>query len=161
MSQIPAVNESGMFRDYSYDISVNNLVLNAIRQCDQFQSSLAGDIVSADDRCGRVFEVLRVLTAGLLQDVVNGHNAIANFCLMHVHRWLLCKQALCYHPLLLRVVHRMTRIVLNSVSQSIEHYPQMCQELRRFGLHVIYADVNRLVVGTRRYTLPDSQQTIT
>ena len=119
MAPIPAVNESGMVRSFVFDVSVHNLVLNAIRQCDQLQSSLAGDVVSADDRCGHVFEVLRLFIAGLLQDVVSEHSSIANFALMHVHRWLLCRQALCFHPLLVRVVHRLTKILLNSVIPEI------------------------------------------
>lgn len=122
MSSIPAVNESGLFRSFVFDVSVHNLVLDAIRQCDQLQSSLAGDVVSADDHCGHVFEVLRLFLAGLLQDVVAEHNSIANFALMHVHRWLCCRQALCFHPLLVRVVHRLSTILMHSVIPKIAPY---------------------------------------
>lgn len=36
----------------------------------------------------------------------------------------------------------------------------MCSEMKRLGLQVIYADETRMVLGTRRFSLEDSRQTM-
>ena len=112
---LPAVNVSAMARSFVFDVALHNLVLDAVRQCDRLPAGSGESAVGPEDRCGRAFEVLRVHVSALLGEVVSAHSATANFALMHLPRWLRRRQALCFHPLLLRVVQRLAGRVLRGV----------------------------------------------
>lgn len=110
-----SVNEPGVYRDFCYELKLCNLCINSIKQCDFLQENLNGDIVNADDGCGKSFEILRLLVVRYLQDVANKKDQIANFLLMNLERWLLNRDSLLYNPLILRVVYRLMKLMFNTV----------------------------------------------
>lgn len=108
-------NDSGVYRSFCFDIQLHNLCINAIKQCDYLQENISGELVNAEDGCGKSFEVLRLLITNWLQDVTMNKNNLANFLLMSVPRWLLNRKSLLYNPAILRVVFRMMRLIQTSV----------------------------------------------
>lgn len=113
-----STNESGVIRSLCFDIQLHNMCINSIKQCDYLQENLSGELVSAEDGCGKAFEVLRLLITNWLQDVTMNKSNLANFLLMSVPRWLLNKKSLLYNPAILRVVFRMMKLTQHSVDSS-------------------------------------------
>ena len=111
-----AVNDPGVYRSYCFDIQLHNLCIDAIKQCDFLQDSLAGELVTTEDNCGKSFEVLRLLITNWLQDVTVNNSNLGNFLLMNLPRWLLNPKSLLYNPFLLRVVYRIMKLVQTSVN---------------------------------------------
>lgn len=109
-------SDSGVYRSYCFDVSLHNLCINAIKQCDYLQENMTGELVNADDGCGKAFEVLRLLITNWLQDITINKSNLANFLLMNTPRWLLNKKALLYNPAILRVVYRLMKLVHSSVN---------------------------------------------
>ncbi|KAJ0409994.1 hypothetical protein ATCC90586_009671 [Pythium insidiosum] len=103
------------------------------------------------DRCEEAFRLLRAMVTNLFKDFVASRNKFADHLLQQFYRWLCSPHALCYDPALLaRVKQLMEKVFL-----------QLLAELRRLGAQIIFADLSKIVLCTRKDDLENAQTYVT
>ncbi|XP_004343753.2 DNA polymerase epsilon catalytic subunit [Capsaspora owczarzaki ATCC 30864] len=96
--------------------------------------------------CGHAFRVLKSLVHTWLREVTHHRNFYADALLVHFYRWLKSPESSLYDPGLCKMISNMMRKL----------FLQLLAEFRRLGATIVYASFNRIVLSTKKHTLPDA-----
>ncbi|XP_043195220.1 DNA polymerase epsilon catalytic subunit A-like [Amphibalanus amphitrite] len=92
------------------------------------------------------FKVLRAMVHSLLLDVTQHQNVFADYQMVHLYRWLRSPNSLMYDPALKKILH----VVMKKL------FLQLISELKRLGAVIVYANFNKIIVCTKKRTVPDA-----
>ncbi|KAF6026125.1 POLE [Bugula neritina] len=164
-----SLNVPGFYLSVCVDINIQYLVVNSILQgsvitdsegqgnFDQLpqqsldsmlQGKTAANTSFYDETalCSSAFRIMKAMLNSWLCEVVKYENPLAAEQIEHFHRWLLDPSALLYDPALKKLVHTITRKV----------FAQLLNEFKRLGAVVIYADLRRIVINTKKPSVEDA-----
>ncbi|XP_067928568.1 DNA polymerase epsilon catalytic subunit A-like [Watersipora subatra] len=164
-----SLNVPGFYLSVCVDINIQYLVVNSILQgsvitdaegqgnFDQLpqqsldsmlQGNTSANISFYDDTalCSSAFRIMKSMLNSWLCEVVKYENQLAADQIEHFHRWLLDPSTLLYDPALKKLVHTITRKV----------FSQLLNEFKRLGAVVVYADLRRIVINTKKPSMEDA-----
>lgn len=96
--------------------------------------------------CSAAFKVLRSMVNAWLRDVTIYKNMFADYQIIHFYRWLRSPQSLLYDPALRRTLH----------SYMKKLFLQLIAEFQRLGSVVVFANFNKIILCTKKRTVPDA-----
>ena len=161
------VNSSGFYHNICLDMDINSLSISAVLQlnkinefdgasCANFstapqlniQQIISGDMAtqifsSYYDEAALVVPALRIMRTMVqywLRDVATYGNPFADMQILHFYRWVQSPNSLLYDPALRRTLQ--------------SYMKKLCvlliNEFKRLGANVIYADLSRIIVCTKK-----------
>lgn len=96
--------------------------------------------------CAGAFRILRGMVHGWLRDVSQYNNSFADFQIAHFYRWLSSPHALLYEPALRKILYNLIKKLVS----------QLMAELKSLGSTIIYANVNKIILGTKKKSIDDA-----
>lgn len=96
--------------------------------------------------CSAAFRVMRSMVNGWLREVSLHRNIFSDFQIVHFYRWVRSSNALLYDPALRRALNNLMRKL----------FLQVIAEFKRLGVHIIYADFNRIILNSGKKTIKDA-----
>lgn len=167
------INFPGFYQNACLDISLENLSISALLQLNKineydgasstnFSSMPEMNIASliSGETPGNIYssyydeatlimpslKILRTMIQYWLRDVASFGNAFADLQIIHFYRWLQSPHSLLYDPALKRTLQTyMKKLCLLLVT-----------ELKKLGANIVYANLNRIILSTKKYLYDDS-----
>lgn len=96
--------------------------------------------------CQPAFKILRSMVNAWLRDITLYRNVFADFQIIHFYRWLRTPNALLYDPALRKTLHNLMKKL----------FIQLVSEFKRLGAIIIFANFNKIVLCTKKKTIPDA-----
>jgi DNA polymerase epsilon subunit 1 len=98
--------------------------------------------------CARAFKILKNLVTSWSVDVFKNdkYNPSADIFVRNFYRWISSPQSKLYDPAIHRLVHRLIKKV----------FLQLLNEMKQLGAKVIYANFNKIIIGTEKMKLHEA-----
>ncbi|KAF4531720.1 hypothetical protein B566_EDAN008933 [Ephemera danica] len=96
--------------------------------------------------CSGAFRVLKAMVGAWIRDVGLHQNVFADFQITYFYRWLCSPQTLLYDPALRQGLQLLMKKL----------FLQLVAEFRRMGAVIVYANLSRIILSTRKNTIPDA-----
>lgn len=96
--------------------------------------------------CSEAFKILRSMASVWLRDVLQYRNMFADFQIVHFYRWLRSPKSLLHDPALLKTLQNLMKKL----------FMQLVAEFKRLGSIIVYANFNKILICTKKYTILDA-----
>lgn len=96
--------------------------------------------------CSEAFKILRSMANVWLRDVLQYRNMFADFQIVHFYRWLRSTKSLLHDPALLKTLQNLMKKL----------FMQLVAEFKRLGSVIVYANFNKIIICTKKYTIMDA-----
>ena len=139
----------GLAGSVSFDVMPQSSLEEMLSGSTGQAAAAAAGLSSYDETASAfsAFRILRTMVAAWLRDVSLYRNVFADYQIIHFYRWLRSSHALLYDPAL--------RKTLLGLMKKL--FMQLVAEFKRLGAIVVHADLNRVIICTKKRSVEDAK----
>ncbi len=93
------------------------------------------------------FRFLKIMANSWMEDVRSHNNRLSNLCMQNIHRWIASEDNKFYDAHLSKMLTKLMKIMFGF----------LVKKLRDLGAEVVFANMQHLILNTRKYSLPEAQ----
>ncbi|XP_065339696.1 DNA polymerase epsilon catalytic subunit 1 [Cloeon dipterum] len=168
------VNNPGCYTTVCMDLSLQSITIGAVVQSEHINdiegtgssvafdraqpvsvSSLAGasssvggaaSVSSETSTSSGAMRIMKNMVAGWLRDCIVHKNVFSDVQLVHFYHWLCSPHTLLYDPALRQAIQLLSKKL----------FLQLVAEFRRMGSSVVFANLNRIIISTKKTNIVDA-----
>ncbi|XP_055908659.1 DNA polymerase epsilon catalytic subunit 1 isoform X2 [Eupeodes corollae] len=164
-------NISGFYNGICVALSIQNLALTALLQANKILEMESGrsmiafgvniqatledvlfnrtkdlQIMSEFTSCGPAIRILKTMANGWLREVSLNHNALSDYHITHFYRWMRSSTACMFDAAICKIL----KYLMDKM------YVGILTELKRLGVQIVFADLNRIIINSKKKTITDA-----